>query len=524
MFQYIYEFCFVSGGGVKYNNINMCILYFICKDMRPFNVVEGEGFLKLMKELAPYYKVPSSTHFKKLLCDKYDIVKMEYVSRISNATELCVTLDIWTETMNEKSFLGVTVHFLEGTVLISSNIATRELQSNHTAEYISNAFGDILKDWHIPLSKVTCAVTDNGANMVAAIKKTFGESKHLPCFAHTINLIIDSSLKNTSPAIISIINKVREIVKWVKNSVIQSDKLRKIQIDSGVPEGCTKKFILDVKTRWNSLYYMIDRFLDMSKIATQLLLDATDSPELVTGQEIEILKQIVPLLQPFEFVTRESSGQNYVTLSKIIPMINCLTSQLTKFSSSIECVTELQTKLLAECKKRFGLIEFNTLAAFATILDPRFKNLHFQDANACGRAIQKLKNIIKEDMTMSTSGSEEEAAHEDFDFWLHHKQLAVGQKRRRANSKADEISIYLANPVCALKANPLEEWEDLKPVFPALYKQARIYLNIVGTSVPCERLFSKAGATITTSRNRLTGKHLEKLIFLGSTTKTDFFS
>lgn len=89
---------------------------------------------------------------------------------------------------------------------------------------------------------------------------------------------------------------------------------------------------------------MIDRFLKFFKIkiAAQLLLDAKDSPELVVGQEIEILKQLIPLLQPFEFVTRESSGQNYVTLSKIVPMINCLTSQLTKFSSPIDCVTQLQ--------------------------------------------------------------------------------------------------------------------------------------------------------------------------------------
>lgn len=520
----MYKFCFVSEGGTKYKSINMCILYFICKDMRPFNVVEGEGFLKLIKELAPYYKVPSSTHFKKLLCDKYDILKMQFSSRISSSTELCVTLDIWTETMNEKSFLGVTIHFLEKIAISSANIATRELKSNHTAAYISDVFLEILNDWDIPLTKITCAVTDSGANITAAMKRTVGESKHLACFAHTVNLIVDSSMKNASTQVSDTITKVREIVKWVKNSVIQSDKLRKTQIVSGVPEGCTKKFILDVKTRWNSLYYMLERFLLMSKIASQLLLDSTASPELVTGQEIEILKQVVQLLQPFEFVTRESSGQNYVTLSKIIPMINCLTSQLNTFSSSIECVTQLQTKLLAECKKRFGLIEFNSLVALATILDPRFKNLHFQDATACETAIQKLKHIIKEDATISTSGSDEDTPIEDFDFWLHHKKLAVGQKQRRANSKADEVSIYLANPVCTIKANPLEEWEDLKPVFPTLYKQARTFLHIVGTSVPCERLFSKAGATVTTSRNRLTGRHLEKLLFLGSTSKTDFFS
>lgn len=255
---------------------------------------------------------------------------------------------------------------------------------------------------------------------------------------------------------------------------------------------------------------MLDRFLDMSRIASQLLLDTTDSPDMVTGHEIEILKQIVHLLKPFEFVTKESSGQNYVTMSKIIPMVSCLTSQVKKFSSSIECVTELQAKLLAECNKRFGLIEFNTHAALATILDPRFKNLHFQDPNACGRAIQKLKNI-KEDMSTSTSGSEEEVAKDDFDFWLHHKELAIGQKRKRGNTKGDEVSLYLSNPVCAFKSNPLEEWEELKAVFPLLYKQARMSLNKVATSV------------ITTSRNRLTMKRLEKLLFLGSATKADFF-
>jgi hypothetical protein len=135
------------------------------------------------------------------------------------------------------------------------------------------------------------------------------------------------------------------------------------------------------------------------------------------------------------------------------------------------------------------------------MLDPRFKNLHFIDASACGKLIQKLKNLIDENMTMSlTSGSKEETANEDFNFWSHHKQLAVGQKRKHS-LKADEVLIYLANPDCALKSNPLEEWEDLKSVFPALYKQARIYLNIVGTSVPSKRFFSKAGATITTLEN-----------------------
>ncbi|KAK9881534.1 hypothetical protein WA026_016413 [Henosepilachna vigintioctopunctata] len=115
-------------------------------------------------------------------------------------------------------------------------------------------------------------------------------------------------------------------------------------------------------------------------------------------------------------------------------------------------------------------------------------------------------------MAMSTSGSEDETANKDFDFWLTHKQLAVGQK--------STVSI---NPICALKANPLEKCENLKFVLLALYKQAHINLNVVGTSVPCERLFLKAGARVTAYGNRLACKHFEKIIFSGSTTKAEFF-
>jgi hypothetical protein len=40
------------------------------------------------------------------------------------------------------------------------------------------------------------------------------------------------------------------------------------------------------------------------------------------------------------------------------------------------------------------------------------------------------------------------------------------------------------------------------------------YFCVVATSVPSERLFSKAGATATKSRNRLTGNKISKLLFL----------
>ncbi|XP_055909811.1 zinc finger BED domain-containing protein 4-like [Eupeodes corollae] len=504
--------CYLDGGS-KWEKLTLSILFFISKDMRPFNVVEGEGFLKLMKEAAPLYKVPSSTFFKNKLAEKYDVTVLQYKNKIEKASDFCLTLDVWTETMQEKSFLGVTLHFFEGITPVNSNIATRELSQSHTAVYIQQVLEDIISDWNIPMEKIRCFVTDNGANMVAAIKNISAQqNKHLPCFPHTINLVVEAGIKHES--VKSIITKIRTIVKWVKNSVKNSDKLRKLQIISGDSQGSTKKLVLDVCTRWNSCYYMIERFLELSKFCSDLLFDDCSSPEMPNSSEIEIIKQLVKLLKPFEYITKESSGEKYTSISQIIPMLNCLAKELLAFSSNVDCVKCVHKILYTELHRRFQNIEHNPNVALATLLDPRFKNLHFQDANACGRAIQKLKDLVKQDKEISSSESDVDETQKGFDFWKHHKELVISQKRKKNHTKSDSVSSYLSTPVSNLKSNPLEEWEDMKAFFPSLYKHARMFLVVVASSVPCERLFSKAGATISKSRNRLSGKHLEKLLFL----------
>lgn len=100
--------------------------------------------------------------------------------------------------------------------------------------------------------------------MIVSVTKILGKNMHTICFAHTINLISECVVKHLS--IVSLIIKVRNIVLWVKRSVIVSDKMRKLQIESGVYVESIKKMILDVKTRWNSTYYMIEHYIEMMQI------------------------------------------------------------------------------------------------------------------------------------------------------------------------------------------------------------------------------------------------------------------
>ena len=117
------------------------------------------------------------------------------------------------------------------------------------------------------------------------------------------------------------------------------------------------------------------------------------------------------------------------------------------------------------------------------------------------------------------SGSETSSAGDVvFDLWAHHKSLAH-KRRRKVNASIvpqDELSIFLNAPVVELKRNVIDAWEEMKCVYPKLYALAQKYWFLIGTCVPSERLFSKAGTIVIEKRNRLTTKRLSKLLFLNS--------
>ena len=123
----------------------------------------------------------------------------------------------------------------------------------HTAENLRDELHRVTSEWNIK-EKVNCIVSDNAANIVAAVRLTGW--KHLPCFAHTLNLIVQDSLKEIK----CIQDKVKGIVEYFHRSTVASEKLKSIQRQMGLKELKLKQ---DVITRWNSTYHMLARFRDM---------------------------------------------------------------------------------------------------------------------------------------------------------------------------------------------------------------------------------------------------------------------
>lgn len=97
---------------------------------------------------------------------------------------------------------------------------------------------------------------------------------------------------------------------------------------------------------------------------------------MLTREELDLLRDLVLVLKPVENVITECSGD---TSSLIIPIIRCMTITIKTRNPCAEIGQRLQEKLLAESHRRFKDYESRELLAISTILDLRFKRLHFQE-------------------------------------------------------------------------------------------------------------------------------------------------
>ena len=195
---------------------------------------------------------------------------------------------------------------------------------------------DVCTEWEIPLSKITAIVTDNGTNTVLAAELYLGKKCHLAWFAHTINLIATNSVKSVK-GLPDLIKKVKNIVTFFRESVNAVDELR---------EHTDLKLIQDVLTRWNSTFYMIERFLLLRQFLSTVLINHPKGPPIVTASEIESLTEVMAILKPLESVTREISGEKYVTASKVIHMIRLMTRLYERISTSHELAIYLKEAIL----------------------------------------------------------------------------------------------------------------------------------------------------------------------------------
>lgn len=178
---------------IKKQLIDKGLVKMISKDAEPFNIVNREGFREFVHLLDPKYVLPSRTTLQHVHTkNRYEITFQKLKSKL-DAVEYCsITTDCWTSRANT-SYLTVTCHFIDDFKLKTAVLATQPLidETNHCSNNIAETLKNICDEFGV-FEKIQAIVTDNAASMKKACEIL--QKKHLGCFAHSLNLIVQESL------------------------------------------------------------------------------------------------------------------------------------------------------------------------------------------------------------------------------------------------------------------------------------------------------------------------------------------
>lgn len=519
---------------ITQNSGDMALINLIVKDLQPFQIVENSGFQEYSKALNADYQLPNRKQLALMVDEKYKLVSESSKKELEDTSYLALTSDIWTSDSN-KSFISLTAHYIYQYKLKSVVISTSEIQIHHTAENIALAIQEVMDQWQIS-SKVVTIVTDNAAAMKKAVSECLNKRNHF-CVAHTLNLAVKDCIEretfnsagNTSNCQLpQLLAKCRAIVSHFKHSTKASYALLKVQDQLNVN---TLKLKQDIRTRWNSIFYMLERLLEVKISLSATLPQLDSSPPNLDSNEWIITEDVVALLRPFENVTVILSGEKYPSLSSVIPLVLGLRNAMENKTPVTELGKNLKRSLSAVIEKRLAVYETNRTASNATFLDPRFKKKGFTLESNANNAqmwvINELSNMSTDQVLPLSSSSPNShstsivsavtALGKD-DIWgvVDKKIMESSVPPTSYTSAAMMVKQYIELPYLDRKCDPLQFWNDKKCLFPRLSKIAQKYLCIPASSVPSERLFSKAGILCNDRRNRLAPKKVDQILFLNS--------
>ncbi|KAH0748649.1 hypothetical protein KY290_027881 [Solanum tuberosum] len=224
---------------IVYNvvEVKKAISEFVILDEQPFKVVEGEGFKRLMTLILPNYELPSRITVARQCLQIYQEEKNK-LKRLIKDQRVCLTSDTWTSIQN-LTYMVITAHWINEEWNLQKKILNFFHIPDHKGETIAKGIEACLLDWGI--ENLFTVTLDNATANSAAIT-------HLK--ARINDWKEGLSEQNES------ISRVRLAVKYVKSSASRTDSFRsyveKVKLDT---HGLLS---LDVETRWNSTYLMLN--------------------------------------------------------------------------------------------------------------------------------------------------------------------------------------------------------------------------------------------------------------------------
>ncbi|RYR50204.1 hypothetical protein Ahy_A07g036794 [Arachis hypogaea] len=345
----------------------------------PFSIVDNKKFRNWVKYISPTLGLITRNTLKEDVLKIYSREKEKLKSTLlAIPNRVCLTSDLWTSITTE-GYLCLTAHFVDLNWKLQSKILSFcHMPPPHTGFELSSKIFELLNEWGIEKKIMTLTLDNASANDTCQdhLKSTLnmhdwllcdGEFFHIRCSAHILNLIVQDGLKIAHDAL----DKIRESVKYVRGS--ESRMIRFKECVSAIQGlNFTSGLHLDVTTRWNSTYIMLESAIKYRKAFEYL--KATDHAYKYcpSVDEWGRAEKICEFLYPFYETTNLISGTSYPTSNLYFLQVYHIQCVLMgSLRSEDELLRSMGEKMMNKFKKYWE--KYSVILAFGAILDPRLK-------------------------------------------------------------------------------------------------------------------------------------------------------
>lgn len=339
-------------------------------------------------------------------------------------------------------------------------------------------------------------------------------------------------VKENEPTIM----KLRKLIRKVRKSPQMRQKLCKhcefYGMDYLVP-------IIDVATRWNSTYEMLQRAETLKTPLRALCLSHKKMQNLLMSEgEWNSLNRLKALLEKFDRSTQLISMERHPTISAYIPTLDWLISSLESFiEKNTGPLGDAAEEGLDKLKKYEAelVIQRSQIPYVATFLNPALKLNYFREHNYTKQSVKEIQQTIsglfeksydkravgQKNVRAGSSqgktnlgGSDVVAGsskdHETDEFFSHMF------KRSKESKQQKEFQKYINSPLSAANVNVLDYWRSQVNELPHLSMMARDYLAVQSGSVAVERDFSGGADLVTPTRCSLQKQSIRACMCLKS--------
>ncbi|KAF7827285.1 zinc finger BED domain-containing protein RICESLEEPER 2-like [Senna tora] len=490
----------------------------------PLSIVDHLWFRSYSESLQPLFKVPTRNTTKKdilKLYEGYKTMSMKLVDKMES--KVALTTDLWTASNQKKGFMAITTHYIDDKWAMQSRILRfAYLPCPHTAEAISSLLVECMLDWNIDrkLSTITLDNYSTNDSLVSSLLVKLDSSSlildgqlfHMRCCAHILNLIVQDGLSVITEGIEKVRNSVAFWTATPKREQTFREAVRQLKISS------TKKLILDVKTRWNSTYHMLNVALIYNDAFNRLKARESLYTFTPTENDWELAKEICGRLGLFSRVTEMFSETQYPTANLFFPlMYEIRLSLLNWLSSFIGTISNIASKMMTKFEKYWSTV--HGVMGVAIVLDPRYKLKlveyffpHFY-GNSSEMEMEKIKRLCyslfyeyeaksAKDETLREKSDEAEPQNDDVGDILKGYDSFVNSDISLVKS---ELDLYLEEKV--LPREPtfdiLNWWKHTGIKYLTIQKLARDILAISISTVASKSAFITGGRLVSPHRSRL---------------------